>query len=146
MENQELTRLTKLQELMNYYRQKWLAEIGAVRDQMKALGADSLNPLSTKQVAYYMYDKLKLISKGRGRAARSVSGNTLLRLAQQHDLPRLVAEYQQLWRKFRTYKLFRSAIFHDWFDKLTEEEQKAETERSWRALQDEAAKREAATN
>ncbi len=146
MENQELTRLTKVQELMDFYRQKWLAEIGAVRDQMKALGADGLNPHSTQQVAHYMYDKLKLKSKGRGKAARSVSANTLLRLAQQHDLPRLVVEHQQLARKYRTYRSFKDAIYHDWFDKLTEEEQKAETERWWRAWQEEEAKREAATD
>ena len=104
----------ELKELINSYKNKLLAELGELRKQIfKFLGANGLNSHSTKQVTHYIYDVLKLKSKGRGRAARSVSNYTLSHLAQQHELPRLIVEYRRLSQEFRMYRCFRKIIADD---------------------------------
>lgn len=110
--------------LINSYEDKLLAELDEMQKQIfKFSGANGLNSHSTKQVAHYIYDVLKLKSKGRGRAARSVSNYTLSRLAQQHELPRLIVEYRRLSQKYGLYRCFREVIADDrGWDTLSVEE------------------------
>jgi len=114
----------ELKELINSYENKLLAELYEIQKQIfKFPGANGLNSRSTKQVAQYIYDVLKLKSKGRGRAARSVSNSTLSRLAQQHELPRLIVEYRRLSQKYNMYRCFRGIIADDrgWYTFPVEE-------------------------
>ena len=126
MEIQKGTTSTEkeLKELINSYENKLLAQLHEIHKQIaKFSGANGLNSNSTKQVARYIYDVLKLKSKGRGRAARSVSNSTLSRLAQQHELPRLIVEYRRLSQKYHMYHCFREFMADDrgWYALSVEE-------------------------
>ena len=147
MENQDRTRLTKVEESIDFYRQKWQAEIEELEAKMKeCTGSDPVNPNSPRQVSNYVYDVLKLKPKGRGKSAKSVSKDTLPRLALQHEYPRLLAEHRRLNQKYNTYKCFHGTIWSDWFNTLSIEDQEAETERWRHAWQEEYASRISVTD
>ncbi len=78
-------------------------KLDAVKKRIYEIAGEPFNLNSPKQLAHILFEKLGLPPIKRTKTGYSTSAEVLIKLANQHELPRLILEYRELFKVKSTY-------------------------------------------
>ena len=78
-------------------------EITRIEKNIYNVAGETFNVRSTKQLQHILFDKLKLSPSRRTKTGYSTDSEALLILSNQHDLPKEVLKYRELYKLKSTY-------------------------------------------
>ena len=79
------------------------SEIEQLRRRIFELAGTTFNLNSPQQLAHVLFERLKLPPIKRTKTGYSTSADVLAKLAEKHELPRLILEYRELFKVKSTY-------------------------------------------
>ncbi len=78
-------------------------EISEIEKNIYNISGETFNVRSTKQLQHILFEKLKLNPPRRTKTGFSTDSETLLTLSAQHDLPKEILKYRELYKLKSTY-------------------------------------------
>lgn len=79
------------------------SELKGIEDEIYSLAGEEFNLQSPKQLGKILFEKLKLPTLRRTKTGYSTDASVLAELAAQHELPRKILEYRELFKLKSTY-------------------------------------------